>query len=174
MSTTALLLAISGLVVNGLGLVFIATQVSLARRQIRNSLEQAKTEASRLKRQATIDFYMSTLDRLAEWRAKLPDDWETEAVSLYIERIYRPNGKAKRRILASYLGYFETIAMAVRSEIYDLEVLNGIAGSRIASIATNYQPFFDRRRKEVGASTAYENLEWLGKRMNWLRNPSNS
>jgi len=169
MSTSTFTLAVLGLVINGLGLVFIATQVGLARRQIRNVLEQATAKASRLKRQATIDFYMSTLERLANWRIELPDEWDKEAVSAYIDRIYEPNHQEEGRTLASYLGYFETIAMAVRSDIYDLVVLDGIAGSRIVNITNNYRVFFQRRRAEVRASSAYENVEWLGRQITQLR-----
>ena len=56
---------IIGLAINGIGLIFIAVQVVLARRQLRDSNDLSAKENLRLKRQATIDFYMNTADRVA-------------------------------------------------------------------------------------------------------------
>ena len=52
---------IIGLVINGIGLVFIAVQVVLARRQLRDNNELSAKENLRIKCQATIDFYMGTV-----------------------------------------------------------------------------------------------------------------
>ena len=72
-------------------------------------------------------------------------------------------------VLASYLAYFEALAVAVRSSIYDIAVLDAIAGSRILDISRNYQLFFTMRRQEVGSEFAYVNLEWLGNEIQKLR-----
>jgi hypothetical protein len=144
-----------GLVINSLGLIFVAVQLVLGRRQIRR-------EAARLKRQSTIDFYMTTLERVGKWRANLPDDWDKAAVDQYVHNAYNPKDSGKLQTLAGYLGYFESLAVAVRTGIYDVDVLDLIAGSRVINISQNYQDFFSKRRVEVGADTAYRSLEWLG------------
>jgi hypothetical protein len=158
-----------GLVINGLGLIFVATQVVLARRQLQDNLAQSSKEALRIKRQATIDFYMSTLQKVSEWRSILPDEWDKQKIDAYIHTAYSRKGRVKTLILASYLGYFEALAVAIRAEIYDLAVLDSIAGSRIINICENYQAFFVMRRKEVGTELAYRNLEWLGDEIRKLR-----
>ena len=50
-----------GLSFTALGSVFVAAQVLLARRRLSDNLTLAEREANRLKRQSTIDFYMSTI-----------------------------------------------------------------------------------------------------------------
>lgn len=85
---------IIGLVINGLGLVFVAVQLVLGRRQIRR-------EAARLRRQSTIDFYMVTLERVSEWRASLPNDWDKATIDRYVDSAYSRRGKVKLQRLAS-------------------------------------------------------------------------
>jgi hypothetical protein len=162
---------IIGLVINGIGLMFIAVQVVLARRQLRDSNDLSTKENLRLKRQATIDFYMSTAERVAAWRSVLPDDWDKREIDAYTERIYgqRDRDRAQTLVLASYLGFWEALAVAIRAGIYDLAVFDSISGSRILNICENYQDFFVARREEVGTDLAYNNLEWLGTELRIFR-----
>lgn len=171
MSDSAWVLATSaiGIAINGFGLVFVATQVALARRQIRIGVDQSQKEDLRLRRQSTIDFYMATLDRVSQWRAALPDDWDKTSIHAYTDKAYKRGGEGARKLLASYLGYLEGLAVAIRSGIYDMETLNSIAGSRIINVSDNYQAFFDRRREEAGTNHAYENIEWLAAQLRELR-----
>lgn len=158
-----------GFIVNGVGLIFIAAQVVLARRQLRESLAQAAREAARIKRQATIEFYMATMRNVNEWRSVVPDDWDKLRIEAFTRSVYRRNGASKMLALASYLAYFEALAVAVRADVYDLTVLDAIAGSRILNICQNYQLFFSLRRNEVGSAFAYRNLEWLANSIHELR-----
>jgi hypothetical protein len=160
---------IIGLVINGVGLIFVATQVVLARRQLRHNLNLSVKEAERVKRQATIESYMATIQRVAEWRSVLPDDWDREAIDAYVRGAYRPRRKGKVKVLANYLQYYEALSVAVLSGIYDRDIIDSIAGSRIINIAENYGNFFTVRRKEVGADTAYRNLELLACQLRELR-----
>ncbi len=168
-NTAANITTVIGLSVNGAGLIFIAAQVVLARRQLKENLSQAAREAARIKRQATIEFYMSTMQKVSEWRSVVPDDWDKPKIEAFTRSVYRRNAKAKMLALASYLGYFEALAVAIRADIYELTVLDAIAGSRILNICQNYQQFFTLRRNQVGTVHAYENLEWLGKKIAKLR-----
>lgn len=167
MSSNALTLI--GLIVNGVGLIFIAAQVVLARRQLRENLSQATSEAARIRRQATVEFYMSTMQKVSEWRSVLPADWDKQQIEAFTNRIYRRGGESKKLVLASYLAYFEALAVAVRAGIYDITVLDAIAGARILNISENYQRFFALRREEVGTVHAYRNLEWLAHSIGELR-----
>jgi hypothetical protein len=163
-------LTIIGLVINGTGLIFVATQVVLARRQLVHLQKVTEAEVMRSKRQATIEFYMATVQQIGEWRAVLPDDWNKTAINDFVKRAYDSTDSEKLHHLARYLGFFEALAATVLANIYDLAVLDSIAGSRIINIAENYRPFFERRRIEVGADSAYRKLEWLGNRLRDLRN----
>jgi hypothetical protein len=158
-----------GLAINGVGLIFIATQVVLARRQLRHNLSLSSKEAERVKRQATIESYMATMQRVGEWRSMLPDEWDRQAIDAYIRDSYRPRGKDKVKVLANFLQYYEALSVAVLSGIYDRDIIDSIGGARIINIAENYETFFTKRRKEVGADTAYRNLELLARQLRELR-----
>jgi hypothetical protein len=168
LSTTALL-GVAGLLINGLGLGFVAIQVVLARRQLQHAQNVNQTEVTRGKRQSTIDFYMTTVEIRTKWKAVLPDDWETAAIHEFIEAAYASNDKAMLGCIVDYLGYFEALAVAIASEVYDLQILDSIAGTRIRSIARNYKPYFERARVVNGVPSLYVELEWLGERLEALR-----
>lgn len=168
-NTLAVFTTIFGLVINGVGIVFVATQVVLARRQLRDNLALSNKETLRVKRQATVDFYMATQQKVGEWRSVLPGDWDKRKINTFIRRAYRRGGEEKRLTLANYLGYFEALSVAIRADIYDLTVFDSIAGSRIINICENYHNFFLARRKEVGSDLAYRNLEWLAVELRRLR-----
>jgi hypothetical protein len=152
--TLAATTTIIGLAINAAGLVFVATQVVLARRQLQDNIDLSAKEALRVKRQATVDFYMTTMQKVSEWRSILPGDWDRSGIDAYLSSAYGRDGRAKIEILASYLQYFEALAVAVRFDIHDLSVLDLIAGSRIMNICENYRSFFVNRRKEVGVELA--------------------
>jgi hypothetical protein len=161
---------IIGLAINGIGLIFIAVQVVLARRQLRDNNDLSAKENMRIKRQATIDFYMATMEKVATWRSILPDDWDGPQIDAYTKSLYSGrHDKEKMLVLASYLAFWETLAVAIRAGIYDLAVFDSIAGSRILNICDNYQNFFVARRKEVGSNLAYVNLEWLAAELQIFR-----
>lgn len=157
-----------------IGLLFIAVQVVLARQQLRDNSDLSAKENLRVKRQATIDFYMATVEKVAGWRSILPDDWDGPRIDAYTKSLYgRRRDKEKMLVLASYLAFWEALAVAIRAGVYDLAVFDSIAGSRILNICENYQSFFVARRKEVGSAMAYVNLEWLAAELRALRASTN-
>jgi hypothetical protein len=159
---------IVGLIINGIGIIFVAAQVALGRRQIEQGEVKSESERVRAKKQATIDFYMSTVRQVNHWREILPDDWDDSAINSMVETAYSFRDRIILLRIAEYLGFFEALATAVRHDVYDIEVLASIAGSRILNIAQGYHPFFVRRRIEVGTSLAYEHLEWLASQISRL------
>jgi hypothetical protein len=68
----SLLITIITLIINGVGLIFVATQVVLARKQFMHLQTVSEAEAVRSKRQATIDFYVTVAQQMREWRLALP------------------------------------------------------------------------------------------------------
>jgi hypothetical protein len=86
-----------------------------------------------------------------------------------VSEAYDSADSVKLNHLARYLGFFEALAAAVSADVYDIEVLDAVAGFRIRNITENYRPFFERRRIEAGANSAYRELEWLVLRLRDLR-----
>ena len=167
--SASVIIGTAGLLANGIGLVFVASQVVLARRQFRHSQEAQHAETIRRKRQSTVDFYMTTVDVRTKWKAVLPDDWEEEKIRKFIHSAYRSRDRTKLQCITDYVSYFETLAVAVAAEVYDLEILDSIAGTRITSIAKNYRPFFERVRSMTGKPSLYVELESLGEKLQAMR-----
>jgi len=140
-------LVIAGLTLNALGVAFVGVQVLLAKRQLKHLHSTANDEIARVRKQATIEFYMSTAAQVNEWRTHLPDDWDRDAIDELVSKIYPSPGaglpqggntasdQLSVRRLASYLGFFEALATAVHKGVYDLETLDAVAGSRIINIS---------------------------------------
>ena len=166
---TLSLLDAATLLVGGAGLAFVAWQVLLARKQLKQAQEASAREVARGKRQATIDFYMTTVDQRSQWRAILPDDWDEAAIHAFIHKALTTGDVNQNRCLVDYLGYFETLAVAVSARVYDIEILDSLAGTRIRRIATNYRPYFLAARNTSGVAALYVELEWLGERLREAR-----
>jgi hypothetical protein len=114
---------IVGLIINGIGIIFVAAQVALGRRQIEQGEVKSESERVRAKKQATIDFYMSTVRQVNHWREILPDDWDDSAINSMVETAYSFRDRIILLRIAEYLGFFEAPATAVRHDVYDIEVL---------------------------------------------------
>lgn len=164
-SSWNVVLGVTGLLINGIGLSFVAVQVILARRQVLHSQRTSEAENTRRKREATIDFYMDTVKHRSKWTAVLPDDWSEEEIHEFIKTAYQTSDAEKLKCMIDYLGYFETLAVAVSAGVYDLETLDSLAGTRIRRIAANYQPYFAEVRRATGVKAMYVELEWLADRL---------
>ena len=164
-----IMIAATGVVINAVALGFVGIQVILARRQLSYLQETTETEVVRRKRQSTIDFYMATIEHIGDLRVRLPNDWEGGEIAAFISRAFQKGAREDIFAIARYLSYFEAVAVGVTMDVYDLKVINELAGSRILALANNYVPFFERRREEVGSNTPYENLQTLGSTLARLR-----
>ncbi len=170
----ASLVGMIGLALNAAGLGFVAVQVILARRELRNSQEINNAEIVRRKRQSTIDFYMTTVEQRARWKETLPDDWDESAIEQFIRTAFKKRDRVKLRCLADYFGYFEALAVAVAADVYDLEIIDSLAGARIIHIAQHYKEYFERVREATGVDDLYVELEWLARSLQDLRSASPS
>ena len=163
------LLAAIGLVVNTVGIAFVAIQVALARRQLRDSQRIEFAEHGRLRRQGTIDFYMTTVEQRIRWRTALPEDWNEPAIRDYVSDAFELGNQAKLDALTDYFGYFEGLAVAVAAGVYDLDTVDAVIGDRIMAIARNYRPFFEDSRQRRGVPALYVEFEWLAGKLAELR-----
>jgi hypothetical protein len=111
---------------------------------------------------------MGTVGQRAQWRSTLPDDLDADAVKKFIDDAYLADDATKLQTLRSYLGFFEALAVAVASEVYDIRILDSMDGTRIRRIAANYKPYFERARSAANAPSLYAELEWLGRHLEAL------
>ena len=146
---------------NALGLAFLTVQVRLARQQARTAQEQLQQERVRSARQAALDFSVQTLPVRNELRSTLPDDYDQRAIAAKIKACIERGDEEAARTIVRYLGYMENFALAVSMGVYDLEVADGLSGSRLIAIRKNYQEFITYRQQLDDKRTFCRELEWL-------------
>jgi hypothetical protein len=163
--SSAVTLGLIGLAINAAGIAFIAQQVVLARKQLRQSQDINQQEITREKRQATVNFYMTTIEQRARLKETLPEDWDTEGIADFISDAFSKDDDVKLKIISDYLAYFEVLAVGIGADIYDIEVLYTIAEGRLLNISRNYRPYVKTMRERTGLATLYIEFEWLAGRL---------
>jgi hypothetical protein len=162
-------ISVVGVLVNGVGIGFVAFQVILARRQLRDGQRAEKREYDRLKRQATVDYVTQSRGLTWELRAKLPNDFDAEAVARYVEEAYATGDRTRLACLSTYLGHYESLAVGVANGTYDLPTTDSLIGARMIRVAETYQPYIQEVRRRTDAASLYIELEWLAAELIGLR-----
>jgi Domain of unknown function (DUF4760) len=162
-------ISLAGLVLSTVGIGFVAIQVTLARRQALDGQQAELREYERLKRQATLDFISGGRSLYLKLRSMLPDDWDEEAVARYVAEAYASNDVHRIASLAAYMGHYESLAVGVASEIYDLHAVEALIGTRVIRIAQTYQSFIQEARRRANGPSLYVELEWLAMKVAELR-----
>jgi Domain of unknown function (DUF4760) len=163
--SSAAIFGLVGLAINAAGIAFIALQVVLARRQLYQAQDINEQEITREKRQATVNFYMTTIEQRARLKETLPEDWDADGIGGFIKSALSKDDDAQQKCISDYLAYFEVLAVGVGANIYDIEVLYTIAEGRLLNISRNYQPYIQAMREKTGLATLYIELEWLAERL---------
>ena len=154
---TSLVAAFAGVLVT---LVAFVVELGLLRRQVAQATTSTKLDHERRRKQATIEFYETTLNKRTELRAHLPYDRDAQAVAGLLASVSHEDDDAGKAI-TEYLSLFELLAAGVRSGVFDHDVIQRIAGSRIRAIATNYRPWIEARRQLYSNPALYQEIEWL-------------
>jgi hypothetical protein len=153
-----------GLLVNGVGLGFVAIQVSLGRRQARHTQLAQERDLELRRKESTMAHLIATDDQMRKYQAHLPDDFDATAVAAYITRAIADQANTGEA-LVGYLGYWETLALGTSLGVYDLETVCRMSGARISVLVENYRPYFRHRRASTGVATLYSEIEWLDGRI---------
>lgn len=160
--------------INFIALVFVAGQLGLANRQLRHAQSTNETEIVRRKRQATIEYFVSTAEHRVHLGKDLPPTSDTAAVERFVtELVGGPRDTPKHAALDRFLSFYEGIAVAVAADVYDLEVLDAIAGGEIRDVVRGYKPFLDAIRTTPASKSWFVELEWLAECIANLRGANN-
>ena len=128
------------LVLNFAALVFVGIELLRAR-------IASRKEDLRRAREATLNYYASTLEERNSLRAALPDPSKVTPENT--------------RLVTRYLGYWEAFATGVNLGVYDLTCARRIAGSRIEKVWANWKYFIEERRHKSGQPRLYAELQDL-------------
>jgi hypothetical protein len=162
-----IVIGITGLAVNGVGLSFLAVQVSMARKNAAKAAAAEVEERHRRKQQATLDYISATFEmRGALWSA-LPDDFDPRAVAEFCEQA--KSDMAATRLIRSYLSHLEVFAVGISGGIYDLVMADSVFGSRVMAVQAAYGPFINHRRTATGSGSLMQEFEWLAGRISDIR-----
>lgn len=154
-----------GVTVVGLGGLFL---------QIRSAARAQERDHERQKKQATLDAWNDPA--AFDWResmwSQLPNDRNLAAV-----RSYCPDPSEEDhphfQPVVTYLNYLENLAVGVHHSIYDLVVLDALAGGRIVAAWQAYEPFVHGRRRSIESQTLWVEFERLAQEIAAL-GPSDS
>lgn len=142
-------------------------------RELRNQVVQARhaTERDHLRRQsqATIEFYRDTIEKRLALREHLPDERDLPAVRAAMAAAAAAPEGPDEYAIKEYLSFLELLATGVNTEVMDVQIMDRIAGSRIAAAARNYRPWIDERRERLADPRMYEELVHLGQTVDGIR-----
>jgi hypothetical protein len=133
-----LMLGVIGLLLNSVGLAFVATQIALARAQAARARDSEAGELALRRKESTLSFMVSTLEQKRSIWGQLPDDFNEDAIATFVEEIGSRKGNQQRETdLMGYLSMMETLALGVSIGIYDLPTVSQMIGPRITGSPLN-------------------------------------
>lgn len=160
----SLVIAAAGVAVNMVLFIVFALQLIELRHQVKQSKDATQLDHARRRAQATIAFYQSTLEKRESLRGVLPYDGDAAAIAAVTSRVMLEGGELQS-IITGYIGLFELLAMGINVGVFDIDVLERMAGTRVRALATNYGPWINARREELGHPRLYSELVELGLRL---------
>jgi hypothetical protein len=148
------------IVFNAAALFFVGAQVLLARRALKEGSEAQQQQWTRIRRQATIEAWMSTARYRESLTGILPwNDRDPEEVASFLRKI---NGDHKKLApVRQYLNYLDNLAVGIKQGTLDIETISMLSGSRIIDIISSYKPHIDNVRRELNRPEIYSSLEDL-------------
>jgi hypothetical protein len=151
--------ALGGFTVSVVALIFLAWQLVLLRVQIKQAKDAFVTEQARVRRQSTLEFIATTLERRQALGRDVPSELDKTAVAKFLEE-----AKADRRVhrrLDDYLNYFEMVATGVNNEIFDIDVIDRASGTIIVRVEETYRDFVRDVREREAAPTIWKETQAL-------------
>lgn len=133
------------LLVNIILFVIVVHQLRAARAQLADSRDSTVKDHERRKKQATLDYHAMTIEKRNSLAAALPYDRDAKAIAHMTRRLGQQNSPKVNQVV-EYLDLFENLATGVRTDIFDIEVIEGIATGQIQALARNYRPWIEQRR----------------------------
>lgn len=157
--TTAAWAAIGTILSVLVAVAAVAAQLRGVAMQLRQGAAITAADHTRRRAQATIEFYLATMDRRNELRDRLADDRDGDAVALLVARIKRRGIHSRHgHAVRAYLNLWEALGVGVAADVYDKAVVEALTGGRVIAIWDNYEPFIAWRRDVVARSDPEETL----------------
>jgi len=150
---------VGGLIINAVAFIALLSQVYLLRKQIRSTDEAFATEQVRSRKQSTLEFMATTVERRQELSRQLPVEVDLDAGQRVLDAW--DHDEEVRRPIYEYLDFYEMLATGVNSGIFDHDVVDRASGTRIMQVFASYQGLIKKLREEQARPQMYEELQTL-------------
>lgn len=147
--------------------IFVGVQVRQAARNTKEGTKARQREWDLRRRQATLEFYQSTLESRENRRTRLPPDRDAVGIARFLEEA--KTDTAKLDTIRTHLSFYEMLATGVNAEVLDLGVVDAFGGGPILAAWRNYWPWIEERRLEFKAPSMFEEFECLASKIAHLR-----
>ena len=124
-----------------------------------------RADHRRRKRQATVEY----ISRNSEYHDKLLRKLRSKLSHDALEKANPINphmlDEDDQQIIRHYLGTLESLAIAIRRDVFDLEIIRLLRRNAIKQWFRIFKLYIDEIRRTTGVNSYYEELEWLTKRL---------
>ena len=160
----ALLISAGGLVVSIIALAFVAIQVRLLIVQIVDAKIVFVKEQERSRKQSSLEFMAATMERRSLMQNTVPSGNDLAKVAEFLEMLENePPYSERRSELSRLLNYYEAVAVAVNSDVFDIGIIDRAWGSVIIRTFAGYGNYIYERREFLRQPQLYGELEQLAK-----------
>jgi hypothetical protein len=120
---------------------------------LNSSRRETKRANSRIKKQATVNFYADTLERRINWQSDFPHPRQSEAIALMLNRLKQQPLSQENILLKnkihSYLAFWELTAVALSHNVFDRDLFQDLLKGHFLAVEENYRPFIEDARLEL-------------------------
>jgi hypothetical protein len=148
---------------SGVGLLISAASTAFLVVQIRRAKLTFETEQARLKRQSTLEFIATTMERVYDLGGAMPQSGDIPATMAFIEKAR--SSPETMRIFQVYFNYHESLAAGSNCGIFDIEVIYRVRGTTIIRMAELYHDFVEELRAASNHPERYREIDKLAKRL---------
>lgn len=136
--------------------------------QLKQFREATDLDHQRRKREATLDFLMTTFDNARELRRDgLPELFRSDVEGYASDPLSFSD--PRNHIIRHYLNEFESLATGMNLGVYDDEVIYSMRSAAIVRAWALYEPWVAARRDFLRQPELYEELEKMARRMQELQ-----
>jgi len=148
-----------GVAVNSVLFIVFYQQLRTLRRQVQQAEAATNRDHVRRRQQSTMEFLAATWEKRAVLREHVPYDLDAGAIADFIKRT--DTSARERKLAVDYLSIWELLATGVNMEVFDVDIVERMAGVPIREISRNYSSFIEDRRRRFNAPNMYAEVTTL-------------
>ncbi|MEQ4731283.1 DUF4760 domain-containing protein [Providencia rettgeri] len=137
------------------------------------AIKTLRSNADTAKKSLTATFLFESKHDNGYWEGhkviRKVSESKTKSFIFYLEDDLEAEDAEDRRHIHYYLNFFERVAVSVKGEIYNEDMLKKVFYSTAVKNYESAEPFIRGLRTKFNSQTYYQEYEWLVKR--WQKSP---